>query len=137
MPDEHTVRPRDGEELPVGSALNITSNPEFTDAKIFKYCRQPSKMILVGMREGDNINSFEPTRPQIRRNDILTNINSGAHSARMKIAEFATSIDQHRASPREGEEKAVALAHVEHGQFQAMRREMRGEWMRGDDSSSG
>ena len=124
-------------DLPVGGALNVASNPEFTDAKIFKNGRKSSKMILVRMREGDNVNLFQPARPQIRRNDILANVNSGAHAARMEISEFAASIDQHRAPAREGKKKAVALSHVKHRQFQTLRREARRKGMRRDDCSRG
>src|SRR6266851_2892743 len=120
MPDQHAVRSSCREDLPVGSALNVASNPEFTDMEIFKNGWQPSKVILVRMREGNNVNLFQPARPQIRRNDILAYINPGTHAARMKISDFAAPIDQHRAPARERKKKAVALADVQHRQFQML-----------------
>ena len=137
MPDAHAVRSRHRKDLPVSRALNIAPDPQFADAKIFKDRGQASQVILVGMREGDNIDLFEPARPQIRRNNILANINPGAHPARMKISEFAAPVDQHRAPAREGKKKAVALAHIEHRQFQALWREARRKRISRDDCGSG
>src|ERR1039457_3085595 len=137
MPDQHAVRSRGRKDLPVGGALNVASHPEFTDTKILKNGRKASKVILVCMCEGDNVNLFEPARPQVRRNDILTNINAGAHAARMKRSEFAAPIDEHSAPARKRKKKAVALADVKHRQFQTLRRETRLKRMRRDDGSSG
>src|SRR4029077_8640497 len=102
MTDEHTMGPRGRQHLPVGRALNIPSDPEFTNSEIFKYSGQASKVILVGMRESDNVNLFEPSRPQKRRDDILANIDPGTHAARMKISKLATTIDKHGVPLREG-----------------------------------
>src|SRR5580700_9555093 len=132
MPDRHAVRTRGCKDVPVGGALNIASNPQFPDAKIFKNGWQTAKVIFMGMREDDNVNLLQPARPQVRRNDILAHVDSGAHPARMKISKFAAPIDQHRAPAREGKKKAVALAHVEYRQFQTLGSETRRKWMRGD-----
>src|SRR6266481_7770725 len=102
MTDLHTVSLRGRQHLPVGRALNITSDPEFTNAEIFKYRGQVSKVILVGMGKSDNVNLFEPSRPQVRRNDILANVDPGTHSSRMKISKLAAAIDQHGATLGEG-----------------------------------
>src|SRR5580704_7988174 len=102
MPDEHTVCSSGRKDLAVSATLNVAPHPEFTDAKIFKNGRKSSKMIFVRMREGDNVDFFQPARPQIRRNDILANVNTGAHASRMEISEFAAPIDQHGATAREG-----------------------------------
>jgi hypothetical protein len=55
----------------------------------------------------------------------------------MKSSEFAARINEHCSPARERKKKAVALAHIEHGQFQALRREARRERMRRDDDSRG
>ncbi len=91
------MRPRDRKNCSIGGALNVAANPEFSHAKIFKNGGKTSQMILVRMRERDHVNSFDPARPQVGRNHIFADIDSGTHSARMKSPEFAAAVDQHGA----------------------------------------
>src|SRR5690349_2549714 len=101
MPDGHPVRSCRREDLTVGGTLYVASDPKFTDAKIFKNCRKPPKVIFVCVRKGDNVDFFQATRPQIWRNDILADVNSRTHAARMKSSKLPACIDQHGAPARE------------------------------------
>ena len=64
--DAHAALSRDRQNVLVRFALNVATDPQFTDTKIFENRRKPPKMILVGMREGDHVDFLDPARPQIR-----------------------------------------------------------------------
>src|ERR1700693_4069337 len=78
-------------------------------------------MILMSVREGDNVEFLKAARPQIRRNRLLSWIDPAAALPR-EPAERAASVDQHRLPSRRNDEKRISLSDIQDAHLQLSRR---------------
>ena len=112
--------------------LDVTADPEFLHSEIRKNRREPSEMVLVRMGERDHFDLLQPSRPQIRRDHVFADIDSGVHPARGKASERAARVDQHRAPAGKCDEQAVTLADVQDRHLEILAVEMRRKRIRRD-----
>ena len=51
----HAALARHRQNMPIGLAFNVASNPKFSHAKIFQDRGKPAEMILMRVRERDHV----------------------------------------------------------------------------------
>ncbi len=103
----HVMAARDFPQLLYCRSLRIDAEPELIWRKIFHDAREPSNMVTVRMREHNNIQMVDPTRPEIRRDNIFTIIKFA-----VQRPNASAGINQHGLSLGRYHQKRIALAHV-------------------------
>src|ERR1700690_3384528 len=112
----------------------IAPDPQFSHAEIGNHRVQAVEMVVMRVRERDNVKLLQPARPQIRRFDFFANINSRAIAARPFRAGEAAAVNQHCPAIRERGENRISLPDVEDSDFKLAAFEMRREGMSRDQN---
>ncbi len=89
------------------------SIPELARLKVRDDAAHSAHVIAVRVRKRDRIQTANPARPQIRRDDLFANIEVGVRRAR-----HAACIQQQRLALRRDQQQRVALADIDGGDLE-------------------
>ena len=84
-------------------------------------------MILVGMRQGHDVDSPDAAFPQIRRDHILADVELGRRTP--AESRDSATVHQHPFAIGKDDQDAVALADVDDAHLQFPRMKLRRKWM--------
>ena len=92
--------------------------------------RHPAHVVIMSVSHRNNIEVFDRPAPQVRRNDVFSDIDVGLSV----VAEHrnATSIHQHELAIREGDQQAIALAYVNRHEFEPVLGCLGRKWIHAD-----
>src|SRR5262245_43065435 len=105
--------------LEAGESLGrrFATDPQSADSEIAQNRCQASKVILMRMREGHNIQRFETAPPEVRRNRLFAGINPVVLFLPRKAAKCATAVNQQSLSVGRDQQQGISLPHVQYPQL--------------------
>src|SRR5690348_1422330 len=75
-----------GEQIAIGCGIFITSHPQLADFEIIQNRAQAIDVIVVRVRQQDHIEALNSTRPEIRRDNLLADVEAGVVAADVYFA---------------------------------------------------
>src|SRR5689334_19178500 len=91
-------------------------------------------MVLMCVSQSDDINFLESSRPKVRRDRVFPRVRSTLRRLTGVGPWLAAGINQQSVSGRRGEKKGIALANIEHREFEVPFLEVRSERVNGDEN---
>ena len=135
--DTNAAPLRECKNVAVNGDVDIPPHPKFLDSEIFEHSGKPADVVYMRVGERNNVHLFQSARPQIGRDYIFSNIDSGMHAPGVNRPQRAPGIDQHRVPIWKSGKQAVTLSDIQHGQFEIFPCEMWREGMRRDQRRGG
>src|ERR1700687_2883581 len=116
--DGDAALPRNSLEACQRWRSHFAAEPKLANMKILQNCCQAAEMILMRVRQRDNIQSLKAAGPQVRRHRLFARIRSKVFFVARKSLDRSASIDQHCSTVRPNHKKRIALTDIENRQLQ-------------------
>jgi len=94
-------------------------------------------VVLVGVRQGDDVDFPEAAGPEIRGDGFFARVDGAAFEVAGETGEGAAAVDEKSVTGGRDDEEGVALAYVEDGEIEFAALPSGSEWVGGDDEGTG